>query len=323
MSTAAEQIERVQNFGDGYGRFAESWVGYALRTAPIEPDVIIPAINDLYELAGFSKPRVVIVPSPGVLAFAGTFAADVWASRATNPTFDPARCISSLPDIPAQWMTIAEATLQAFQAATTLPPLYDHVHNQDRDIYLKLLDASYSPAGVATSALDEETILNIREAAIEMESLNYWYECMRDAMSDEFGVSKPTELMASAACDWAYPLAFALFGNEFDAQRVIRESANWEQYSEAGNLWLFDTARIAAARDLHHLDLPEHQGFSVWERFKFNGGYRYLHPEFCLVSDFPEILDEASMDHPMRIRRKTLQQRRDAPIMQWRDGWLI
>ena len=76
MSTANEQIQRVQNlFRDNWGRFAELWVGNALQTAPIEPAAIVPAIEDIYRLAGFGKPRVIIVPSPGVLAFAGTFAA--------------------------------------------------------------------------------------------------------------------------------------------------------------------------------------------------------------------------------------------------------
>lgn len=43
---------------------AEKWIGTALRTDPIEPDKIIPAIHKLYEVAGLKKPRVVIAPSP-------------------------------------------------------------------------------------------------------------------------------------------------------------------------------------------------------------------------------------------------------------------
>ena len=43
---------------------AQLWIARAMRTEPIEPDKIIPAIEGLYEVAGLKKPRVVIVPSP-------------------------------------------------------------------------------------------------------------------------------------------------------------------------------------------------------------------------------------------------------------------
>ena len=49
---------------------AELWIKRALRTDPIEPDKIIPTIEGLYAAAGLKKPRVVIAPSPLVMAFA-------------------------------------------------------------------------------------------------------------------------------------------------------------------------------------------------------------------------------------------------------------
>jgi Zn-dependent protease with chaperone function len=49
---------------------AQMWIKRAFRTDPIEPEKIIPAIEGLYETAGLKKPRVVIVPSPLVMAFA-------------------------------------------------------------------------------------------------------------------------------------------------------------------------------------------------------------------------------------------------------------
>ncbi|MBK8009568.1 MAG: hypothetical protein IPK23_14935 [Rhizobiales bacterium] len=42
---------------------ANLWISRAMRTDPIEPDKIAPAIEGLYAAAGMKKPRVVIVPS--------------------------------------------------------------------------------------------------------------------------------------------------------------------------------------------------------------------------------------------------------------------
>ncbi|MBS0352505.1 MAG: hypothetical protein JSR83_01195 [Proteobacteria bacterium] len=325
MSTANEQIQRMQNlFGDNWGRFAGQWVGTALRTAPIEPAEIVPAIEDIYRLAGFEKPRVIIVPSPGVLAFAGTFAAEIWARRNTNPTFDPASSIADVLTIPASCKAIASATLRALQAATALPPHHHPVRNPNCEVSRPVFEATYSPADIATvNALDLKIWRKIRDAVAEMEALNYWNECIRDAMRDSFGNPMPTEMMVKAAQEWAQPLAVALFGDTPDAQRAIHEAANWWQHSQAGNNWLYDTVCIIAARDLFGLNLPEHRNFRVWELCSVNGGYRYLHPEFCLVSDFPQMMDEASMDYPTQVQSKSLEERYAAPVIRWRDGWLV
>ncbi len=60
---------------------ANLWIARAMRTAPIEPDKIIPAIEGLYAAAGLKKPRVVIVPSPLVMAFAYGASAAIWLVR--------------------------------------------------------------------------------------------------------------------------------------------------------------------------------------------------------------------------------------------------
>jgi hypothetical protein len=49
---------------------AELWKARVLRTTPIEPDKIVPAIEGLYEVARLERPRVVVVPSPLAMAFA-------------------------------------------------------------------------------------------------------------------------------------------------------------------------------------------------------------------------------------------------------------
>ena len=49
----------------------QEWMGIAMRTDPIRPDKIVPAIKEgLYKVAELKEPRVVIVPSPLAMAFA-------------------------------------------------------------------------------------------------------------------------------------------------------------------------------------------------------------------------------------------------------------
>jgi hypothetical protein len=325
MSTANDQVQRVRAaFGEDWGRFAERWVRYALKTSPVDGAGIAAAINEAYRLAGFGAPRVVVVPSPGVVAFAGTFASRVWAIRSTNPAFDPIRSISSLPRAPAEHQAVTAATFTAVEAATKRRSGEDDYQKCSGDVGNAVLQATYGPADLATvNALSQEVWLEARSVVEEIEALTYWDECIRTAMRDMFGNPRLTDLVASAAQQWAQPLANALFSESRDAQGVIAEAADWWTHCQAGNMALYDTACIAAARDVLKLNLPEHQDFSVWERCQLQGGYRYSHPNFCLVSDFPQVLDEQSMVHPTQVRRKSLEQRALAPVARWSDGWIV
>lgn len=49
----------------------KQWTARAFRTDPIEPDKITSAIHGMYRAAKLKEPRVVIVPSPLVMAIAG------------------------------------------------------------------------------------------------------------------------------------------------------------------------------------------------------------------------------------------------------------
>ena len=83
---------------------AREWTKIAMRTDPIRPDKIVPAIHALYAAAGMPCKRVVIVPSPLVMAFAYGAAAWIWHSRK-----DTAAATAAATD---------EATYEATRAAT-------------------------------------------------------------------------------------------------------------------------------------------------------------------------------------------------------------
>ena len=190
---------------------ANLWINRAMRTSPIDPDKIVPAIEALYSAAGLKAPRVVVVKSPIVMAFAYGAAAAIWAT--------------------------SDATRAATDAATSAATY-----------------AATSDAGAASACFQ---------------------------MAGRLGI----------LC-----------------------AARWASVYQGGNMWSAWDAYLSAARDILGLDLPEHGKYAAWEQASIHGGFRVLHPEFCIVSDFPDIL---RVDDQNRPHCET------GPSHRWRDGWCL
>jgi hypothetical protein len=71
---------------------------------------------------------------------------------------------------------------------------------------------------------------------------------------------------------------------------------------------------ITAMRDVIGLRLPEHEKYHWWEQAAIHGGFRVMHQEFCIVSDFPETLKIDAQNRPHC---------EDGPSHRWRDGWSL
>ena len=87
----------------------------------------------------------------------------------------------------------------------------------------------------------------------------------------------------------------------------------WDLY-QGGNMWSAWECYLTAARDILGLSLPSHEAYEAWERCAKNGGFRFVHEKFCMVSDFPERLklDDRNRSHSD-----------DGPSHRWRDGWSL
>ncbi len=90
MATKDGGIVRTNTFAGGgitkeeQGRMEEHsklWIKRAFRTDAIDNDKITAAIRGIYAAAKLEQPRIVIVPSPLVMAVAGGFAAGIWYLR--------------------------------------------------------------------------------------------------------------------------------------------------------------------------------------------------------------------------------------------------
>lgn len=79
-------------------------------------------------------------------------------------------------------------------------------------------------------------------------------------------------------------------------------------------MWAGYDCYLTACRDILGLELREHEAYTHWEQAAIHGGFRVMHEEFCLVSDFPELIlkDEQNRPHC-----------ETGPSHRWRDGWSL
>ena len=221
---------------------AQKWIGIAMRTDPIEPDKIIPAIKGIYAAANLKEPRVIIVPSPMVMAFAYGASAAIWHVRKTSED-----------------IATANATRIATRIATD--------------------SATRNATDSATrNATDSATRIATRIATDNAEN------------------------GAAAAClDLAGSLG-------------IECARRWGNNYQGGNMWAGYDCYLTSCRDILGLKLTSHAAYSHWEQAAIHGGFRVMHEEFCLVSDFPEVL---RVDDQNRPHCET------GPSHRWRDGWAL
>lgn len=79
-------------------------------------------------------------------------------------------------------------------------------------------------------------------------------------------------------------------------------------------MWAGYDSYLSAARDILGLKLPVHEKYAAWEQCAIEGGFRVMHEDFCMVSDFPEIL---------RVDNENRPHCENGPSHRWRDGWSL
>jgi hypothetical protein len=232
-------------------KHAALWIERAMRTDPIEPEKIIPAIEGIYAAAGLKKPRVVITPSPLVMAFAYGASAAILYSRKRATT-----------------AATRDATSAATYAATD--------------------------ATAATTAATRAATRDATSAATDAAT-----RAATDAAADAAAVA---EKGAAAACQ------------EMAGDLGLSCARTWWRAHQGGNMWASYDCYLSAMRDVIGLRLPQHDAYSHWEQAAIHGGFRVMHEEFCIVSDFPEII---RVDDQHRPHCET------GPSHRWRDGWAL
>jgi hypothetical protein len=324
---------------------AQLWIAKAFRTDPIEPDKIVPAIEELYAAAGLPAPRVVIAPSPLVMAFAYGASAAIWyrrkyrhtgASATDSATIAATRDTTSDATLKATRDATRDATYSATDSATyratysatlnaTNDATYDATYSATFDATLDATDKStrdaIDSATLNASATASATDSATRNAAIATYNATYsatdsatasatrdaTYRAARDAT--DIATSDTTYSAIDKATVGAARACFDLGG-----ALGISCARHWFSAHQGGNMWVGWDCYLTAARDILGLRLPEHAKYAAWERAAIHGGFRLLHEEFCIVCDFPETIE---IDRENRPHCET------RPSHRWRDGWSL
>ncbi len=261
---------------------ANLWIARAMRTAPIEPDKIIPAIEGLYAAAGLKKPRVVIVPSPLVMAFAYGASAAIWWVRKNKK--------ASATD-----GATASATASATDSATRIAT--------DNATYSATANATYN----ATASATDSATASATDGATANATYNATASATANATAN--ATASATDSATASATDSA---AYAC--RELAGQFGLDCAARWYDNYQGGNMWAGYDCYLTACRDILGLELSEHEAYAHWEQAAIHGGFRIMHEEFCLVSDFPEVILKDAENRPHC---------ETGPSHRWRDGWSL
>jgi hypothetical protein len=97
-----------------------------------------------------------------------------------------------------------------------------------------------------------------------------------------------------------------------DDQDLVAAVRLWTAHYHGGNMWAQDDCFLTSFRDVLGLGLQQYTLYRAWEAASIHGGFRYLHQEFCLVSDFPERICQDELRRPHCA---------DGPSHRWRDGF--
>jgi hypothetical protein len=277
------------------------WIERAFRTEIADPHLIEMAIKGIYRAANRAEPRVVVVSSPLVMAMAGGIASQLWYLFENNLLGDKSKrnAATRAATDDATYEAVYEAVYKATRAAPDDAPD----------------DATRSVTYFATKAATYEATYKATKAATDDAAGEATYEATYEAAKAATyeATYEATRVATRAALTNWFDLAAEFVGRE-RAQTTLKAAAGWANAPQGGNMLVSGECFLTAARDILGLRLAPHAAYAYWEQAAINGGFRWVHSKFCLVSDFPEIL---------RVNSRNQPHAEFGPSHRWRDGWSI
>ena len=289
------------------------WATRAARSNPINPEKILPLIKQLYSTSSLAEPSIKIVSSPGVMAFAGTFASHIFDGLMKDKNYRYSIPKLSTSNFQKKYEPIVREIIQSLSVMTADARNFSSVVNKS-DIYHRILYATFSHGDHPTSnAMDRKTIMDIQNS-LENYPLRDMKNAIVDAMKDPFGNSTMTSLLHSSVDEWGLHLANMIFPDKDEAQSAINSVCDWWKYSQSGSADTYWDFCITAARDILGINIPENEKYKIWEECTIESAYRYIHPAFCLVCDFPTQIVSKNLNYIDGSGQNNYI---------WSDGWSI
>ncbi len=323
--------------------WADKWIANAMSTKPMDDEeraICRKAVAELYEAAGQPAPkRVVFVPSPFVGRFASGFASAVWWMRKNDgkrvSTADATRAATNAATYDATHAATEDATDAATHAATDAAT-YDATHDATYAATLAATydateDATYDATDSATRAATNAATEDATDAATDSATRAATNAATEDATYDATDAATDDATLAAtdsatraatiAATDaknepptWALVpglSSIAAFGRSLAPNGLALSCAEaaWRLY-HGGNQWSGWASWPSFFR--HVVKLPiSWAKWDCWEQLALHSGWRFVHDEFCIVCDRPEVLTVDAENRPHND---------NGPFCRWRDG---
>lgn len=103
-------------------------------------------------------------------------------------------------------------------------------------------------------------------------------------------------------------------GLKTGGKAVDTSNISLSDFLQGGNFWPALPAFYAACRDVLNLKLPCFDKYGPWEACAKLGGYRWMHENFCIVCDYPDLLKVDDQFRPHNT---------EGPSHSWADGWKL
>ncbi len=292
---------------------SKKWIEIAFKTGSTNHDKLKKAIKGLYKAADLEEPRVVIVPSPLIMAYAYGLSAGWWAKNTKIAATDDATDAA-----------IDDATRAATYAATdaAIDDATDEATDDATDDATRA--ATYDATDAATDDATRDATDAATDAATRAATYAATYAATRAAThaATDAATYAATRAATYAATydetkqNWLYLLAiYFAKGNKITAKLMINCINRWASIYQGGNMWSAYPSYFESMRDIIGL-----KGLDCWKKYKFwedaakYGGFRVMHKKFCIVSEFPEILIRPING---RLHCET------GPTHRWKDGFEI
>ena len=314
----------------------EKWVDIAMRTRPMtdaDRDAMRATVNGLYAAANLPPPKhIVFVPSPLVGRVAAGFASAIWwmhhnRRRATwAATRDATRAATEAATRDATWAATRDATWaatwDATEAATwvaTRAATEAATRDATRDATWDATEAATRDATrAATRAATEAATRDATWAATRAATWDATRAATRDATWAATRAATEAATWAAtraatwdATAGWARRLAKLIAPKA--AAFLLSCVSNAMNLYAGGNMWAAGVDFLSFFRHVARLPLD----WSKWQHYEaaaMHGGWRFMHPDFCIVVDFPTRI---SIDEQRRPHRE------DGPSHLWSDGFAI
>ncbi len=285
-----------------------AWTTRRESGEPISHAQIASNIDAVYAAAGLTRPHVVVVPSPLVMAIAGVIAEYIWdnlgnrflsANGPLSDTRDPV--LQAVLSATGKLSPSAARTSGTASLSLILSTLFDQPHQlllariwTAHERRLSHLEPRFIHRVNKFWALDQEV-----HAAIDLAIASI---SASSAGNDH--ASSATRLIARQLLE------------DLGAPDVVPQLQRWESRFHGRNyLWApVQGLLLPTPRYVGGAKVPQFDGFDAWEHAEINGGFRYDHPKFSLISDFPEVV---RFDDLNRLHCA------DGPSCRWRDGWAL